>query len=114
MPRENGRNKRRFTRRRLLGGGGSGAQPSSFDIASAVIHAWPGRRDELRGRLLALPGVEIHAETPDGRFIVTIEDAESARAADTVIAVHRLEGVLAAALVSQFTVTGLDGKEGGR
>jgi len=55
------------------------------DIASAVIHPIPGRRDELRAQLLRLDGVEIHGETADGRFVVTIEDGGRARASDTVV-----------------------------
>jgi nitrate reductase NapD len=74
-----------------------------MDIASAVVHALPGRSDEVRALLAALPGLEIHAETPDGRFVVTVEDTPGASAADGVMALHRLEGVLAAAMVYQYS-----------
>lgn len=84
-----------LTRRQLLGGG-------PFEIASAVVHALPGRREELRARMLGLPGVEIHAETANGRFIVTVEDSARASAGDTLLALHGLDGVLAATLVSHY------------
>ena len=74
-----------------------------MDIASAIIHAIPGRRDEVRAQLERMPGVEIHAETADGRFIVTAEDTAGVNAADTVVQLHRLEGVLSAAMVSQYS-----------
>ncbi len=74
-----------------------------FDIASAVVHAIPGQRDAVHARLLGMPGVEIHAETADGRFIVTVEDTADARASDTVVQLHRLDGVVAAAMVYQHT-----------
>ena len=50
-----------------------------------------------------MSGVEIHAETADGRFIVTVEDRPDASPADTVVALHRLDGVLAAAMVYQYS-----------
>ena len=84
-----------LTRRQLLG-----AKP--VQIASAIVHALPGRIGRLRTQLAGLPGVEIHAETPDGRFIVTVEDSAGSSAGDTLLALHRIEDVLAAALVSHY------------
>jgi nitrate reductase NapD len=81
------------------------------DIASAIVHAIPGRRDEVRSALQRLQGVKIHAETADGRFIVTVEDLPDASVADTVVALHRLEGVLAAAMVYQYSDQAIDTKE---
>jgi nitrate reductase NapD len=74
-----------------------------MDIASAVVHAAPGRRDEVRVQLERLRGLEIHAETPDGRFIVTAEDTAEGSAADTVMQLNRLDGVLSAAMVYQYS-----------
>lgn len=69
-----------------------------MDVASAVVHAMPCSRDGVRAELQALPGVEIHAETPDGRFIVTVADTPGSPAADTVARLHSMRGVLAAAM----------------
>jgi len=74
-----------------------------MDIASAVVHAAPGRRDEVRAGLERLGGVEIHAETADGRFIVTAEDTPAGSAADAIMRLHTLDGVLSAAMVYQYT-----------
>ena len=84
-----------LTRRQLLG-------RSPVELASVIVHALPGRREGLRERLVELPGVEVHAETPDGRFIVTVESTPGATAGDTLLELHRLEGVLAASLVSHY------------
>lgn len=84
-----------LTRRQLIGAGRT-------EIASAIVSAVPGRDARLRERLAGMPGVEIHAQTPDGRFIVTVEDTEAATAGDTLLALHRIEDVLAAALVSHY------------
>jgi nitrate reductase NapD len=82
------------TRRQFLGG--------RDEIASAIVSALPGRRVALRERMLALPGVEIHAEAPDGRFIVTVESTGRSSAGDTLLALHGLQDVLAVALVSHY------------
>jgi len=73
-----------------------------MDIASAVVHAVPGRAGEVRAQLERLRGVEIHAETADGRFIVTAEDTAAGSAADAVVQFHRLDGVLSAAMIYQY------------
>lgn len=74
-----------------------------MNISSAIVYAIPNRTEFLRARLAALPGVEIHSETGDGRFIVTIEDAPGVSVADTVVQLHRLDGVLSAAMVYQYS-----------
>ena len=84
-------------RRQILGG-------DAVEIVSAIVSALPGQRERLRATMLGLPGVEIHCETRDGRFIVTIESTGAATAGDTLLALHRLDDVLAAALVSHYSV----------
>jgi len=82
-----------------------------MDIASAVVHAAPGRRDEVRLQLERMRGLEIHAETPEGRFVVTVEDTPDGTAADAVMRLHSLEGVLAAAMVYQYSDEAPDAEE---
>ena len=79
----------------MVGGAG-------VEVASAVVYALPGLHDRVRTSLASLPGVEIHAETPDGRFIVTVEGTATASAGDILIGIHNLQGVLAAAMVSHY------------
>ena len=74
-----------------------------MNISSAIVYALPQRSDSVRESLRALPGLEIHHEGRDGRFIVTIEDGHGAAVADTVMQLHRLDGVLSAAMVYQYT-----------
>ena len=73
-----------------------------MNISGAIVYALPGRADSLRSKLAVLPGVEIHAETGDGRFVVTVEDVPGALVADTVMQLHRLDGVSSAATVYQY------------
>ena len=74
-----------------------------MNVSSAIVYAMPQRVDAVRASLAALPGVEIHSETADGRFIVTVEDVSGASTGDTVMQLHRLDGVLFAAMVYQYS-----------
>jgi nitrate reductase NapD len=70
-----------------------------MNICGILIHASPGRMAEVREAIAQAAGAEIHAATDDGRLIVTVEDHEAAVAGETVLALHRLPGVLSAAIV---------------
>jgi periplasmic nitrate reductase NapD len=79
-------------------------------VAGVVVHAAPARLDEVRRTLSALPGVEVHAASPAGKLIVTIEADSSADGMSLLGSIHRLDGVLSAALVYQHheDAAGLD------
>jgi periplasmic nitrate reductase NapD len=74
-----------------------------MNISGVVVHALPGKLDNVRSALEAVCGLEIHAATDDGRLVVTLEDEDYRRMADTVMNLHRLEGVLSAAMVYQYS-----------
>lgn len=81
-----------------------------MNLCGVLVHARPERREEVRLRLVALPGVEVHGASDDGRFVVTVEETDDHSSADTVLALHRLDGVLSAALVyHHFEPDGADG-----
>lgn len=72
-------------------------------ISGVLVHAQPGEADRVRGRLCATPGVEVHAISPEGRLVVTIELGDDARLPETFNAISALPGVLSAALVYSHT-----------
>ena len=47
---------------------------SRMNISSAILHIVPGRLAEAREALLKLSGLEIHAESPEGKMVVVLED----------------------------------------
>jgi len=53
--------------------------------------------------LLPLPGVEIHASTPEGKVVVTLEDDDTNSAADSYVALHGVPGVASVAMVYQYS-----------
>ena len=71
-----------------------------MNISGVLVHARPGGIEAVREALTALNGVEVHATAPNGRLIVTVEEADGT-VGKTILDIERLPGVLAAALVYQ-------------
>jgi nitrate reductase NapD len=71
-----------------------------MNITGVLLQVNPGRMDEVRAALDRFAGVEVHMVTEDGRLIVTVEEEDSQ--GGTVLALHRLEGVLAASVTYHY------------
>ncbi len=74
-----------------------------MNISSAIVHAAPGRVAQVESGIATLAGVEIHAISPEGKFIVTIETADDSSNVATYEHLGRLDGVLSAAMVFHQT-----------
>lgn len=70
-----------------------------FNMCGVLIHARPERISEVVSALNALEGVHVHEIVDGGRIITTVEDTQTSKAIDTLSAIHRLKGVVAAGLV---------------
>ena len=70
-----------------------------MNICGVLVHAHPDCGEQVAQAIGAVDGAELHHRTPDGRMIVTVEDTGEESAGDVVLALHRLPGVLSAALV---------------
>jgi len=73
------------------------------NICGLLVHARPSHVEDVRGRLAALPGVEVHAATEEGRLVVTVEDTPEHLALDTINDIFQTAGVINASLVYQYT-----------
>ena len=74
-----------------------------MNISSVVITTRPETADALAATLAALPGLQIHARTPNGRLAATLEDSALATAADTFVRLHALPGVQSVSLIFQYS-----------
>ena len=72
---------------------------NGVNIAGVLVHAKADELESVRDGLAGLPGVDLHQTMDGGRLIITVEDVQDHSAADTILAVHRIPGVIAAALV---------------
>jgi nitrate reductase NapD len=70
-----------------------------MNISSAIIHALPGNVAVVQAGLATLAGVEVHAISPEGKMIVTIETEDEGSNAATYQSIGQLDGVMSAAMV---------------
>jgi nitrate reductase NapD len=76
---------------------------AEHNICGVLVHTRPGNVAAVKGRLAALPGVEVHAATDEGRVVVTVEDTPERQAIETISDIFQTEGVINASLVYQYT-----------
>lgn len=69
------------------------------NICGVLVQVHPERRWAVKEELEALPGVEVHAATEQGKLIVTVEDAEGAWAGATISRFNEVKDVLSVALI---------------
>ena len=74
-----------------------------MNIVSLVLRIHPETRLATEAALAAMPGVECHYMSDDGRLIATVEDAPGVALSDTLIAIHRVPQVLAATLAYEHS-----------
>lgn len=85
-----------------------GQQPARMEaehnICGVLVHARPEFLPSVQAALAATPGVEIHHVEPDGRMIVTAEDADGRWAGAIVTSFQEIEGIMNFALVYHHTL----------
>lgn len=70
-----------------------------MNICSLVVHLRPESAAAAQQALRDLPGVEIHAASPDGRLVVTVEAESDGHASQIHDLIAATPGVMSAALV---------------
>ncbi|MCC7257676.1 MAG: chaperone NapD [Gammaproteobacteria bacterium] len=70
-----------------------------INISGLLVHAQPERAEDLCKQLLQIPGIEVHAVSPEGRLVITLENASDQAMADTFARVQALPDVISASLV---------------
>lgn len=69
------------------------------NICGVLIHIHPQQQAEMEQRLLALPGLEIHAVSPEGKMVVTLESDSFQQVEQVLTQLQSISGVLSASLV---------------
>jgi len=70
-----------------------------MNISSAVVHAGPGQLPVVQAGLASMAGVEVHAVSPEGKLIVTIESSDDGSNVAIYEEIGRLQGVMSTAMV---------------
>lgn len=74
-----------------------------MDIIGLVVSAFPDQREAISDRLLAIPGLEIHHVTSDGRLIVTIEQSTHQGLKSALNHLERVDHVLSTSVAYQYS-----------
>ncbi|MBF0265060.1 MAG: chaperone NapD [Gammaproteobacteria bacterium] len=70
-----------------------------MNICGILIHIKPENEQIMRSRLEEIDGVEIHAVSPEGQMVTTLEEIEEDTTGDKLFAIQRMEGVLSASMI---------------
>ena len=76
---------------------------SKYNICSALVHVKQEMLDSVRQTLESQQGVEVHAESDNGRLIVTIEDEYRKNIGERIMKFYEIEGVYSASMIYQFS-----------
>jgi nitrate reductase NapD len=64
-----------------------------------LVHAYPEKAADVSRRLEAMEGVEVHANTAEGKIVVTVEKPDDNSIADTLLELQVMPDVLNASMV---------------
>ncbi len=73
-----------------------------MSISSFVIHCQPDNISRLTENLAVMAGIEVHTITDEGRFVVTLDQPDDGKAANTFSQLQNLNGVLNISLVYNY------------
>ena len=70
-----------------------------MSISGLVLQTRPEDTEGLRRHLGGMDGVEVHAVTDEGRLVVTVDQPDDGKAAETLQRLQTMDGILSASLV---------------
>ncbi len=69
-----------------------------MNICGCLVHVAPDSTQSARDAITGVDGVEIHAASDDGRFVVVVEDTDTRLASETIMDLHQIPGVISLTL----------------
>lgn len=70
-----------------------------MNISSVIVIPHPDHIEAVRVRLQEIDGVELHAVSPEGKMIVTLEADDDRTTAGTYEYISQLDGIMSASMV---------------
>jgi nitrate reductase NapD len=77
----------------------------NIHIAGVLVQTRPEHIPQVQTRLGDIAGLEVHAVSPDGRIIVTVEGEARKSVADALFSLNAMQDVLSACLVYEHSET---------
>ncbi len=69
-----------------------------MNICGCLAHIAPDHVSTAAQAMEETPGVEIHAQSDDGRFVVVVEDTPARLASEIIMDLHQIPGVISLTL----------------
>jgi nitrate reductase NapD len=69
-----------------------------MNICGCLAHVVPDQADTAAQTMRDTPGVEVHAQSDDGRFVVVVEDTPDRLASEIIMDLHQIPGVISLTL----------------
>lgn len=70
-----------------------------MSISGLIVQAQPHRLPDVRCELEKIASVDIHAQTEEGSLVITVDEPNDSEAADILMNLGNIEGVLSTSLV---------------
>ncbi len=71
----------------------------TYHISSLILQGRPRDLTAIRRAVLGIPGTEVHAVSPQGKIVVTLETADEQDIVERMRDINLIEGVFSASLV---------------
>ncbi len=69
-----------------------------MNICGCLLQSVPEKANDLRHSLEKVEGVEVHAQSEDGRFVVVVEDTTDRLASEIIMDLHQIPDVVSLTL----------------
>ncbi|MCW8888983.1 MAG: chaperone NapD [Gammaproteobacteria bacterium] len=70
-----------------------------MNICGILVNARPENVAAVTQRLVAIPGMEVHASSDEGQMVVTLEEFEEDATAEKMLGIQKVEGVISASMI---------------
>lgn len=75
----------------------------TISICGVMAQALPEKMDEVKSRLLEIPGLEVHAISEEGKMVITVESSSYKETGRHISTLQKVKGVLSASMIYQHT-----------
>jgi nitrate reductase NapD len=69
-----------------------------MNICGCLVHIAPAQAQAASATMKNTPGVEVHAEAEDGRFVIVVEDTPTRLSSEIIMDMHQIPGVISLTL----------------
>jgi nitrate reductase NapD len=73
-----------------------------MSISGLIVHARQEKSRAVRTELEGMKGVEVHAASPEGNLIVTVDTLDNRQATDAFVKFQEIDGVVTSSLVYNY------------